>query len=106
MNTKELIHKMQGAKWYEAYDEALSYCIDKQAELDLDLGIIDSDYAEEIAKIELEKGGLLRLRFFLGDTQATSDYYRIDAAYGNLHDIDREDIECWLDEIAEAEEGE
>lgn len=105
MTTKELISKMQGAKWYEAYDEALSYCIEKQGELDLDLGIIDSDYAEEIAKMELEKGGLMRLRFFLGDTEATSDYYRIDA-YGNLQDIDREDIECWLDEIAEAEEGE
>ena len=101
---KDYLKKLEGVDWYKYYDEALKFCMIKDSEYDFDFRIIDSDFAEEIAKEELEKGGLLRLRHFLGDTEFTSDYYRIDG-YGNLADIKQDDLKFWLQEIIEYPQG-
>lgn len=60
--------------------------------------IIDYDYAEEMAKWELEQGGLIRLYYFLGDANLNNDLFRIDG-YGNLTDINKEDLEDLQQEI-------
>lgn len=60
---------------------------------------IDYDLAEEIAKRELEKGGLERLRYYMGDTYFYyRDIFKIDA-YGNLSNIDIDDLKNLKDEI-------
>lgn len=104
LEAKDYLKKLEGHDWYNYYNEALEYCLEKDSEYDYDFGIVDSELVEEIAKNELKEGGLLRLRCFLGDTEATSEYYRIDG-YGNLADIELEDLKFWLQEIIENPKG-
>ena len=60
---------------------------------------IDYDLAEELAKRELEDGGLVRLYYFLGDINPDGyDMFRLNA-YGNLEAIDKDDLEYLKDEI-------
>lgn len=60
---------------------------------------ISYDIAEAMAKDQLEKGGLERLTYFMGDTNFYyRDIFRIDA-YGNLHNITEEDLQFLKDEI-------
>lgn len=59
---------------------------------------ISYDVAEDIAKNELENGGLVRLYYFLGDANLNNDMFRING-YGNLEDINKEDLEYLKDEI-------
>lgn len=62
--------------------------------------IIDYYTAEEIAKSELEKGGLIRLYYFLGDANLNNSLFRIDG-YGNLEDIFKDDLDNLKEEILE-----
>ena len=63
---------------------------------------ISYEIAEEIAKRELEKGGLDRLKYYLGDTDFyMNDLFIIDA-YGNLENVYKEDLEDLKDEILDA----
>ena len=60
---------------------------------------IDYDLAEEIAKNELEKGGLERLQFFIGDTDFYyRDVFKLDG-YGNLKNVSLSDLENLKEEI-------
>lgn len=59
---------------------------------------VSYDLAEDIAKNELENGGLVRLYYFLGDANLNNDLFRING-YGNLEDINKEDLEYLKDEI-------
>lgn len=59
---------------------------------------VSYDLAEDIAKNELENGGLVRLYYFLGDANLNNDMFRING-YGNLEDINKEDLEYLKDEI-------
>lgn len=59
---------------------------------------VSYDLAEDIAKNELESGGLVRLYYFLGDANLNNDMFRING-YGNLEDIDKDDLEYLKDEI-------
>ena len=60
---------------------------------------VSYDLAEDIAKNELENnGGLVRLYYFLGDANLNNDLFKING-YGNLEDINKEDLECLKDEI-------
>lgn len=59
---------------------------------------VSYDLAEDIAKNELESGGLVRLYYFLGDANLNNDMFRING-YGNLEDINKEDLEYLKDEI-------
>ena len=56
--------------------------------------VIDYDTAEDIAKAELEKGGLSRLYFFIGNANVygSQRLYRIDG-YGNLANLEKDDVE-------------
>lgn len=60
--------------------------------------IINYDMAKELARDELDQGGLIRLSYFLGDTNLNRDLFRIDG-YGNLTDIEIEDLKNLKQEI-------
>ena len=59
---------------------------------------VSYDLAEDIAKNELENGGLVRLYYFLGDANLNNDMFRING-YGNLEDINKDDLECLKNDI-------
>ena len=50
------------------------------------------DLAEDIARNELENGGLIRLYYFLGNADLTENIFKIDG-YGNLENIEKSDLE-------------
>ena len=57
--------------------------------------------AEEMAKHELESGGLLRLWYFMGDVNfGCCDLLKLDA-YGNLTEADADDLEMLKAELLE-----
>jgi hypothetical protein len=102
---KETIEGIEISYDYEdAYTDLINATIDYQNETQdwcfeyLFEDIIDYDTAEEIAKHEIDKGGLLRLYYFLGDANLNNALFRIDG-YGNLTDVSKEDLECLKDEI-------
>ena len=88
----------------ELYRDIINNVIDYENDnQDFDLeyiyeDIIDYDTAEEIAKSELDKGGLIRLYYFLGDANLNNSIFHIDG-YGNLEDFDREDVRYLKEEL-------
>ena len=92
----------------ELYTDIINNVIDyENHSQDFDLeylyeDIIDYDTAEEIAKSELNNGGLIRLYYFLGDANLNNNMFRING-YGNLEDFDRFDLrdlkQALIDEI-------
>lgn len=62
---------------------------------------IDYDFAEEMARHELDEGGLIRLYYFLGDCNLNNSLFRIDG-YGNLTDVDKSDLDYLKEEILDA----
>lgn len=62
--------------------------------------IIGYDLAEERAKWELENGGLVRLYYFMGNCNFNNEIFRINA-YGNLEDINIDDLEQLKQDIIE-----
>lgn len=73
----------------ETQDWDLDYLFDE---------FIDYEIAEEIAKKELENGGLIRLYYFLGDANLNNPIFKIDG-YGNLTDIDKDDLSYLKNDI-------
>ena len=63
--------------------------------------IIDYDLAEELAKNELDHGGLVRLWYFMGDCDFTEDLFYLNA-YGNLEPVTQDTLENVRNEILEA----
>ena len=59
---------------------------------------VDYEIAEEIAKNELEQGGLIRLYYFLGSANLNNELFRIDG-YGNLEDITKDDLDYLKEQI-------
>ena len=68
---------------------------------------INYDLAEEIAKQEIDNGGLSRIACFLGDVDLNQDIFKLDG-YGNLQNVYKDDLELLkkeiLDKIEELEE--
>lgn len=62
---------------------------------------VDYEIAEEIAKHELETGGLIRLYYFMGDANFNNEIFRIDG-YGNLTNVDKDDLDCLKDDLLDA----
>lgn len=62
--------------------------------------IITYDTAEEIAKQELENGGLVRLYYFLGDANCNNDIFKING-YGNLENATKDDLQEIINNILE-----
>lgn len=61
---------------------------------------VDYETAEEIAKNELERGGLIRLYYFLGNADLHNNLFKING-YGNLEDVTKEDIEFLKNSLLE-----
>lgn len=103
-NMKDILKQLQSVDWYntDAYDEAIEALIDYDTEHG-GIDIVDYDTAEEIAKRELENGGLMRLKCFLAGAELGSDYYYLDG-YGNLQNINRDWLIMQLEEAIENEE--
>lgn len=64
--------------------------------------IIDYDRAEEMAKDELENGGLVRIYYFLGDCNPDAEDLFYLNAYGNLSRVDKETLEDFKQDIIDA----
>ena len=73
--------------------ETMDYCLDECFE-----DFVSADVAEDMAKEKIEDGGLYAIYCFLGDVNGCHDYYRIDG-YGNLAEIDKDDLEYLIDDI-------
>lgn len=115
MNKKELKEKVENIEitydYEETYSNLYNACIDYMNETqDWGLEYIFEDYisydtAEEMAKNELENGGLIRLYYFLGDANLNNEMFRIDG-YGNLSDFTKEDLEYIKEQILDFTEEE
>lgn len=84
------------------YNTVIDYMNDTQ-EFDLEYlfeEFIDYETAEEIAKNELQNGGLVRLRYYLGDVNLNDEIFKLDG-YGNLENITIDDLNNLKDEILE-----
>lgn len=84
------------------YNTVIDYMNDTQ-DFDLEYlfeNFIDYETAEEIAKNELQNGGLVRLRYYLGDVNLNDEIFKLDG-YGNLENITIEDLNNLKDEILE-----
>lgn len=84
------------------YNTVIDYMNDTQ-DFDLEYlfeDFIDYETAEEIAKNELNNGGLLRLNYYLGDTNLNDEIFKLDG-YGNLENITIDDLNNLKDEIIE-----
>lgn len=84
------------------YNTVIDYMNDTQ-DFDLDYlfeDFIDYETAEEIARNELNDGGLIRLSYYLGDTNLNDEIFKLDG-YGNLENINIDDLNNLKDEILE-----
>ena len=84
------------------YNTVIDYMNDTQ-DFDLEYlfeDFIDYETAEEIANNELNNGGLLRLNYYLGDTNLNGEIFKLDG-YGNLENITIDDLNNLKDEIIE-----
>lgn len=102
---KKQIEKIEVTYNYdETYTNLKNTCIDYMNESqDWDFeqlfeDIIDYDLAEEMAKYQLEQGGLVRLYYFMGDANFNNDIFRVNG-YGNLCDIYKDDLDNLKDDI-------
>jgi len=95
----------------ESYNDLYNTCIDYMNETQdfsieyLFNEIVSYDYVEEMAKYELENGGLVRLYYFLGNANFNNDIFKING-YGNVEDVYKEDLEYLKSEILEILENE
>lgn len=104
---KERIENIEITYDYETtYSELYNACIDYMNDTqtwDFE-SIFDEIYfydtIEEIAKSEIDQGGLIRLYYFLNDVDLNQDIFRINA-YGNLENISKDDLEEIKEEILE-----
>lgn len=105
---EELKERIEGIEitydYDQTYTDLLNATIDYQNDTQtwdfeyLFEDIIDYEIAEDIAKRELEEGGLIRLYYFLGDANLNNEIFKIDG-YGNLTDIEKSDLEYIKEEI-------
>lgn len=112
MNKKELLDILKHYDWSytngksleEMYNEIYNRCVDYMNDTQ-DWSIeehfndfLDYEAAEEMAKHELENGGLVRLYYFLGNANCNNDIFKIDG-YGNLEDVTQEDLKFLVTDI-------
>lgn len=111
MKLKDLKDKIENIKvswdYEDTYNKLHNACIDYQNDtqdfsVDLDSPfdeIFTCDVVEEIAKQELEQGGLSRLYYFMGNVNfATQNLIRINA-YGNCEEIKHDDLQLLKETI-------
>lgn len=110
MDLKELRKTIEnieiGYDYEENYCNLYNACIDYENDtqnFDFDYlfeDFISYDMAEEIAKNEIDQGGLKRLYYFLGDANLNNDIFKING-YGNLEDVTIDDFKYLKEEILE-----
>lgn len=111
MNLKELKEKIEnfniGYDYEQNYCELYNAVIDYENETNNYIGLselfndfVNYDFAEEIARNELDNGGLIRLYYFLGDANLNNNIFKINV-YGNLEDINIDDFNYLKDELLE-----
>ena len=109
-NLKELKERIEEVEidydyeksYHELYNIAIDYMNETQdwSLEDYFNEIIDYELAEEIAKREIEQGGLIRLYYFLGDANLNNELFRIDG-YGNLEDLEKSDLDYLKETLLE-----
>lgn len=93
-----------GYNYNETYTNLSNTCIDYQNDNqewfteDVFDEYCSCEVVEDRIKYELEGGGLERLYYFLGDTDLKQDIFKINC-YGNLENIDINDLECLKQDI-------
>ena len=87
--SKELVENYR----LEEAIECLMNCDDDVFEFLTEYGIEHIDTIEEIAKNEIEQGGLSRISYFIGDTNFSTDEYYLINGYGNVENIDKDFLE-------------
>ena len=108
MTLEELKNKIENividydydATYSNLYNACIDYMNDSQ-EWDFEYifeDFINYDTAEELAKQELENGGLIRVYYFLGDAHLNNELFKING-YGNLEDVDIDDLRYIKEEI-------
>lgn len=115
MNKEELIKKIEEIEisydYEESYCNLYNTCVDYMNDSqDFKLDYLFEDFysydvVEEIAKNELENGGLIRLYYFLGNANLNNTLFKING-YGNLEDVEYEDLEYLKSEILDNLRGE
>lgn len=105
---KKLLQKIESIEITYDYEETYNNLYNACADFGNDSGCweLDSlfedyysyDTVEEIAKHELETGGLLRLHYFLAGSELRNEIFRINA-YGNLEDIHKDDLDFLKEDI-------
>jgi hypothetical protein len=109
MNLKELKEKIKKVDtstydydqiYNDLYNACADYMNDSQEWFldELFEDFVDYDMAEERARYELENSGLVRLYYFLGTANCNNNMFVIDG-YGNLQDIDKEDLDQLKEDI-------
>ena len=94
-HAKEVLKGLQSENKYDYTNDALDiiYTHGEYSEF------IDEEMLDEMTKHELEKGGAVRVMYFLADAQPYAPYgYMLDG-YGNARNVELDDIECELDDI-------
>lgn len=102
-NAKKILKELNGENWFDYTNNALSIIYSYQ-ENDNFGYYVDDDFLEDGVLLEEAKQGVSRLIFFLRDASPNPLFgYRINA-YGNLEDIDKENLIGKLGDIIEQEE--
>lgn len=116
MDLKELKKEIERIEidydYEEAYNNLYNSCINYDDSYEFDelfYNFINYDEAEEIAKQEIDNGGLARIACFLQDVDLSQDIFKLDG-YENLQNVYKDDLELLkeeiLDKIEELEEEE
>lgn len=96
---KEYLAKLNSKEKYNYDDDALELVRNWECEFGGDFNIVDDYTIDEIVKKDANEYGWDRVACFLANAELNPPYgHRIDA-YGNLQNIDLEDIKLWLEDI-------
>lgn len=99
VKAKEFLKKLNSEDKYKYDDEALEFVREYDYENIADFNIVDDEEIEQIIINDAKEYGWDRVACFLANAELNPPYgYRIDA-YGNLQNIDLEDIKLWLEDI-------
>ena len=96
---KEYLAKLNSNEKYDYDDDALELVRNWECEFGGDFNIVDDYTIDQLVKKDVEEYGWDRVACFLANAELNPPYgHRIDA-YGNLQNIDLEDIKLWLEDI-------
>lgn len=96
---KEYLAKLNSDEKYDYDDDALELIREYERDYDRDFNIVDDYLIDEIVKKDVNEYGWDRVACFLANAELNPPYgHRIDA-YGNLQNIDLDDIKLWLEDI-------